>query len=117
MAIVDDIRSFAMLIDGHDVESGRTRTVHDPSTGEPLAEVADGTAADAERAVAAPRAAFERGDWSRIVPAERAAVLDRMADLPEARAGEFARVESGNTGKPIKFSTAFGPPLALPNLP
>src|SRR3954447_22803368 len=116
MAIVDKTRSFAMFIDGRDAEAERTRTVLDPSTGEPLAEVAEGTAADAERAVAAARAAFVRGDWSRIVPAERAAVLDRMADLLEERADEFARVESANTGKPIKFSTAFDLPLTIDNL-
>jgi betaine-aldehyde dehydrogenase len=116
MAIVDNTRSFAMLIDGHDVEAERTRTVHDPSTGEPLAEVADGTAADADRAVAVARAAFERGDWSRITPAERASVLDRLAGLLEERAGEFARTESANTGKPIKFSSAFDLPLTVDNL-
>jgi betaine-aldehyde dehydrogenase len=116
MAIVDNTRSFAMLIDGHDVEAERTRTVHDPSTGEPLAEVADGTAADADRAVAVARAAFERGDWSRITPAERASVLDRLAGLLEERADEFARTESANTGKPIKFSSAFDLPLTIDNL-
>jgi betaine-aldehyde dehydrogenase len=116
MAIVDNTRSFAMLIDGHDVDAERTRTVHDPSTGEPLAEVADGTAADADRAVAVARAAFERGDWSRVTPAERAAVLDRLGDLLEERADEFARVESANTGKPIKFATAFDLPLTVDNL-
>src|SRR4051812_5792371 len=116
MAIVDKTRSFAMFIDGRDAEAERTRTVLDPSTGEPLAEVAEGTAADAERAVAAARAAFVRGDWSRITPAERAAVLDRLADRLEERADEFARVESANTGKPIKFATAFDLPLTVDNL-
>jgi betaine-aldehyde dehydrogenase len=116
MAIVDNIRSYAMLIDGHDVDAERTHTVHDPSTGEPLAQVADGTAADAERAVAAARAAFRRRDWSRITPGERAAVLDRLAGLLEERADEFARVESASTGKPLKFSTAFDLPLTIDNL-
>jgi betaine-aldehyde dehydrogenase len=105
-----------MLIDGQDVAAERTRTIHDPSTGEPLAEVADGTAADADRAVAAAKAAFQRGDWSRITPGERAVVLDRLADLLEERADEFARTESANTGKPLKFSTAFDLPLTVDNL-
>jgi betaine-aldehyde dehydrogenase len=90
--------------------------VVDPATGEPLAEVADATAADADRAVAGARAAFRRGDWSRITPGERAAVIDRMADLLEERADEFARVESRNTGKPLKFSSAFDLPLSIDNL-
>jgi betaine-aldehyde dehydrogenase len=116
MAIADNAQTFAMLIDGRDIAAERTRTVHDPSTGEPIADVADATAADADRAVAAAKAAFRRGDWSRITPAERAAVLDRMADLLEQRADEFARMESRNTGKPIKFSSAFDLPLTVDNL-
>jgi betaine-aldehyde dehydrogenase len=116
MSIADKAHAPALLIDGEDVATTATRTVHDPATGEPIAEVADATAADAEHAVAAALAAFRRGDWSRITPGERAAVLDRMADLLEERAGEFARTESRNTGKPLKFSSAFDVPLTIDNL-
>ena len=106
----------ALLVDGEEVETGAWRTVHDPATGEPLAEVADGSADDARRAVAAARAAHARGDWSRALPGERAAVLDRLATLLEERAEEVARLESRNTGKPLKFSTAFDLPLTVDNL-
>src|SRR5262245_41666968 len=115
MSIADKAQAHALLIDGQDVPSSATRTVHDPATGEPIAEVADATAADAERAVAAARAAFRSGVWSRITPGERAAVIDRMADLLEERADDFARTESRNTGKPIKFSSAFDIPLTIDN--
>jgi acyl-CoA reductase-like NAD-dependent aldehyde dehydrogenase len=115
MAITDNA-VHSLLIDGEEVAAARSRTVVDPATGEPLAEVADGSAEDADRAVAAARAAFRRGDWSRITPGERAAVVDRMADLLEERADEFARVESRNTGKPLKFSSAFDLPLSIDNL-
>ncbi|HET8953394.1 MAG TPA: aldehyde dehydrogenase family protein, partial [Solirubrobacteraceae bacterium] len=108
--------SHALLIDGEDVATARTRTVVNPADGEPFAEVADASAAEAERAVAAAKAAYRRGDWSRITPGERAAVLDRLADLLEERAEEFARVESRNTGKPLKFSSAFDLPLSIDNL-
>jgi betaine-aldehyde dehydrogenase len=116
MAIADNTETYDMFIGGEEIAAARTRTVHDPSTGEPIAEVADGSAADAERAVAVAREAYRRGDWSRITPAERAAVIDRMADLLEERADEFARVESRNTGKPLKFSSAFDLPLTIDNL-
>jgi betaine-aldehyde dehydrogenase len=116
LSIADKAQALALLIDGEDVPTSETRTVRDPATGEPLAEVADASAADAERAVAAARAAFRRGDWSRITPGERAAVLDRMADLLEERADDFARTESRNTGKPLKFSSAFDLPLTIDNL-
>ena len=71
MSIADNAQALALLIDGQDVPSTATRTVYDPATGEPLAEVADATAADAERAVAAARAAFRSGVWSRVTPAEQ----------------------------------------------
>jgi betaine-aldehyde dehydrogenase len=116
MSIADKAQAHALLIDGQEVPSAATRTVNDPATGEPFAEVADATAADAERAVAAARSAFRSGVWSRITPGERAAVLDRMADLLEERADEFARTESRNTGKPLKFSSAFDVPLTIDNL-
>ena len=113
---ITDNATRALLIDGEDVETDRTRTVVDPATGEPIATVADASARDAERAVEAARAAFKRGDWSRLAPAERAATIDRMADLLEERADEFARVESRNAGKPLKFSSAFDLPLSIDNL-
>jgi betaine-aldehyde dehydrogenase len=116
MSIADKGQSYALLIDGQDVRTAATRTVNDPATGEPIAEVADASAQDAERAVAAARAAFRGGAWSRITPGERAAVLDRMADLLQERADEFARTESRNTGKPLKFSSAFDIPLTIDNL-
>ena len=116
MSITDNVHAPALLIDGQDVRTRATREVHDPATGETIAEVADASGADAERAVAAARAAYRRGDWSRITPGERAAVLDRMADLLDERAGEFARTESRNTGKPLKFSSAFDVPLTIDNL-
>jgi betaine-aldehyde dehydrogenase len=116
MAITDNVRPRGMLVNGEPLQSGRTRTILDPSTDEPIAEVADGGSADAERAVAAALAAFRRGDWSRVTPAERAGVLDRLAGLLEARADEFARTESRNTGKPLAFSSAFDLPLTVDNL-
>jgi betaine-aldehyde dehydrogenase len=106
----------ALLIDGQEVETGRWRAIHDPATGEQIAEVADGSAEDARRAIAAARVAFDRGDWSRITPGERAAVLERLATLLEERADDVARIESRNTGKPLKFSTAFDLPLTVDNL-
>jgi len=116
MSITDNAQAHALLVAGQDVPTAATRTIYDPATGEPIAEVADATAADTDRAVAAARSAFRRGDWSRITPAERSVVLDRMADLLEERADEFARTESRNTGKPLKFSSAFDLPLTIDNL-
>jgi betaine-aldehyde dehydrogenase len=61
MSIPDKAQAHALLIDGQEVQTSATRVVHDPATGEPIAEVAEASAADAERADAAARAAFRRG--------------------------------------------------------
>jgi betaine-aldehyde dehydrogenase len=116
MAIADDVRQVRMLIGGEWVGADATRTIHDPSTGAALAEVPEATAADVDRAVAVAREAFRRGDWSAITPGERAAVLYRLAEALEERADDFARAESRNTGKPLRFSSAFDVPLTIDNL-
>jgi betaine-aldehyde dehydrogenase len=67
--------------------------------------------------VQAARAAFYDGRWSRLTPSERSLALWRLADLLEARAEEFARVESENTGKPYKLLSLAGDiPFAVDNL-
>jgi acyl-CoA reductase-like NAD-dependent aldehyde dehydrogenase len=55
-----------LLIDGELVaaEGGRTFTTTNPSTGEVLGTAADATLADADRALAAARRAFDETDWS-----------------------------------------------------
>ncbi|GAA2169125.1 aldehyde dehydrogenase family protein [Actinomadura napierensis] len=63
MPIGDDAGA-RLLIDGRLAASGRTFTSSDPATGEVLGEVPDATVADAERAVAAARRAFEETDWA-----------------------------------------------------
>jgi acyl-CoA reductase-like NAD-dependent aldehyde dehydrogenase len=45
MSIADNAQALALLIDGQDAPTSATRTVRDPATGEPLAEVADAAAA------------------------------------------------------------------------
>src|SRR5689334_16893233 len=65
-------RRYGLLIDGEWVEpsSGRTFPTVNPATGETLAEIGAGEAADIDRAVAAARRAFETGPWRRVTPAE-----------------------------------------------
>ncbi|MCQ4304766.1 aldehyde dehydrogenase PuuC [Stutzerimonas frequens] len=72
-----------------------------PVDGRVLAQVASCDQADAERAVASARAAFEAGSWARLAPAKRKAVLIRFADLLEANREELALLETLDMGKPI----------------
>jgi aldehyde dehydrogenase (NAD+) len=85
-----------------DAASGRTFTSYNPATGEPLAEVAEGDAADIDRAVAAARAAFEDSAWSRMGARDRGRLLFRIADALEAQADELARLETLDNGKPVR---------------
>ena len=93
-----------LLIDGHRVDavSGRTFESRNPATGELLAMIAEGDAADIDRAVAAARRALEEGPWPRFSPAERQSVLLRLADLLQARAEDFARLDTLDMGGPIR---------------
>jgi 5-carboxymethyl-2-hydroxymuconic-semialdehyde dehydrogenase len=81
--------------------SGRTFATADPVTNEPYAEVAAGDASDVDRAVAAARRAYVEGPWPRLVPAERAQVLRRIADAINARGARIAELETFDTGLPI----------------
>lgn len=72
-----------------------------PSHGVVVSRSAKGTEADAQAAVAAARAAFDDGRWSRLPAKARAAVLLRVADLIEAHVERFAIIETLESGKPI----------------
>jgi betaine-aldehyde dehydrogenase len=98
-----DIRSYQMYINGEWV-SGKARktfAVYDPSTEEVIAKAPDGDAADADRAVAAAKAAFEGGAWPATTAQERGRILFRLADKIRQNAAMLAELESRNSGKPI----------------
>jgi acyl-CoA reductase-like NAD-dependent aldehyde dehydrogenase len=103
-----------LFIGGKWVEaaSGKTFATLDPSTGEVLAQVAEGGAEDIDRAVAAARKAHESGVWRDLPPAERAKALWRVGDLIEERAQEFAELESLDNGMPVNDALNFKVPLA-----
>jgi gamma-glutamyl-gamma-aminobutyraldehyde dehydrogenase len=101
------------FIDGETVDSldgGRFETV-DPATGEILAAVAAGQAADIDRAVAAADRAFRDGRWSRREPRERMKILQRFADAVEANAEELAVLDTLDMGKPIGDMVSVDIPL------
>ena len=75
-----------------------------PSHGVPVSRAAKGGEAETEAAIAAARAAFDDGRWSRISAKARAAVLLKVADLIEANVDRFALLETLESGKPISQS-------------
>lgn len=96
--------------------SGGMTPVENPVTGETLAQVANASSADVDRAVQAAKAAFYSGPWAEMVPAERSVLLWRLADLLDARKQDFARVESDNTGKPYANGSLGEMGFAVDNL-
>jgi len=106
-----------LWIDGRyaDAASGETYDDADPATGETIARVANGGAADVERAVGAARRAFDDGPWPRATDAERAAVLRRLAALLVDNREDLARLESRDAGKPFRETADRDVPRAADN--
>ena len=88
--------------------------VIDPSTEEPVAEIALGGAADADRAVAAAKDAFP--SWAATAAAERAAYLDRIHALILERAELFAQAISLEMGAAIASARSAQVPFAAEHI-
>jgi len=95
-----------LLIDGKLVpsQSGQTFEAINPATGEVLATVARGNAADIDQAVAAARRAFENPAWRTLNANDRSNLLLRLADLIEKEADDLAVLETLNNGKPAHLT-------------
>jgi aminomuconate-semialdehyde/2-hydroxymuconate-6-semialdehyde dehydrogenase len=106
----------ANLIDGrlqaphHDV----WLQVHEPATGTVFASCPDSGAVDVEAAVAA--AGRAASGWAHTPAEQRAQLLQRLADLVEARLEEFAALESRDSGKPLGLARRLDIPRAVSNL-
>ncbi|HXV24737.1 MAG TPA: aldehyde dehydrogenase [Alphaproteobacteria bacterium] len=95
-----------------DAVSGRTFECVNPATGRALTSVASGEMEDVDRAVKAARAAFDKGYWPRMAPAERKRRLEKFADLIDKHASELALLETLDMGKPIRDSSNIDIPLS-----
>src|SRR5215211_4842534 len=93
--------SYRMHIGGDWVESesGERFESTSPATGEQIGTVPEGTRDDARRAIAAANAAWR--DWASRSAFERAAALERVADLVEERRDDLARTLTLDQGKPL----------------
>ncbi|WP_113448171.1 aldehyde dehydrogenase family protein [Rhizobium cremeum] len=97
------VRDFRMLVDGAWVSSADGGTIERtaPSHGVVVSRFQAGTKADAEKAIAAARRAFDKGPWPRMTASERSAILLKAADLIAARLEEIAYLDAIEAGKPI----------------
>jgi len=106
-------KRYQLFIDGDWSEpaNGKYFATTNPATGKKLSEVADGDAADVDRAVKGARAAYN-GAWGTMSGRERGKYLFRIARLIQERAREFAIIETLDGGKPIRESRDIDVPLA-----
>ena len=102
--------TYKLFIDGEFVESesGETFETLDPGTGAVIARVACGGPADAEKAIAAARRAFDQGEWSRLAPEVRSRRCYAFADRIAADSVRLALMESMESGQVIGLSKYWG---------
>jgi aminobutyraldehyde dehydrogenase len=78
---------------------GEAEPVVNPKTGKSIVKIKEATPDQVDAAVAAAERAF--ASWSRTSPAQRAALMLKLADRIEADGQAFAELEALNCGKPI----------------
>jgi aldehyde dehydrogenase (NAD+) len=91
-----------------DARAGGTIEVLNPHDNSRLAEIAEARAEDVDRAVEAAARAFPA--WSAMAAADRGRLLLKLADAIESHADELARIESLDTGHPIRDSRSLDAP-------
>ena len=89
---------------------GKVFTAYNPATGEKLAECAEATKEDVDAAVKAAWAAFPA--WRDMGIAERAGILEKIADIIDENAELLATIESMENGKPIRETMAIDVPYS-----
>jgi aldehyde dehydrogenase (NAD+) len=104
-------RRFGHFINGTWVapSAGEYFETADPSTGEKLASVAQGSAADVDIAVRAARDAFPK--WQSLTPHTRARYLYALARQVQKHSRQLAVLETMDNGKPIRESRDLDIPL------
>jgi aldehyde dehydrogenase (NAD+) len=104
-------RRFGHFIDGgwRAPAEGKYFDTSDPSTGEKIAEVAQGSASDIEAAVKAARRALS--GWQKLTPHARARYLYALARLVQKHSRRLAVLETIDNGKPIRESRDLDIPL------
>jgi acyl-CoA reductase-like NAD-dependent aldehyde dehydrogenase len=97
------MKEYQMYINGQwcDASDGKTVEVINPANEEVIAQVPMGTTEDAERAIKAAKDSFESGVWRDKDPADRSRIMLDVFKEFQARAQEFATLETQNCGIPL----------------
>ena len=100
------MRHFQQYIDGQFEDAGATFLSIDPATGEHWAMMPEARSGDVDRAVEAAHRALHAGAWPAMTPTARGKLLMRLAELTAANAQALADVETRDTGKIIRETSA-----------
>ena len=97
------MQKYQMYIDGKCVDpaSGKWFDSYNPYTGEPWAQIAQGDAEDADRAVRAAHQAYAEGPWPLLSASQRGLLLHKLGDLVARDARALAETEVRDNGKLI----------------
>ncbi|BBY43834.1 gamma-aminobutyraldehyde dehydrogenase [Mycolicibacterium celeriflavum] len=93
---------------------GAAHRVVDPATGGAVADYALAGPSDVDTAVASARAAS--ADWATATPADRSAVLYKLARLADESADSLVAEEVSQTGKPVRLAAEFDVPGSVDNI-
>ncbi len=104
--------SYQLFIDGQWVDSSDKKTFKSycPANGEELATCAEATREDVDKAVDSAWKAFKT--WKNTTVAERAVILNKIADIIDENKELLAMVESLDNGKPIRETMAIDVPYS-----
>jgi aldehyde dehydrogenase (NAD+)/betaine-aldehyde dehydrogenase len=107
--IAGDTKTGRLFIGGEWVDpvSGDFFDTVNPANGSVLGQVANAGPDDVDLAVQAARSAFDHGDWPGLLPAQRARILWRIADLIEEHGDELAQLETLDQGAPFGMNRGF----------
>jgi len=103
-------KEYGLLINGAWTSPGTLLDSYNPANGEALAKFTDASDADVDAAVAAAQEAFKT--WRKTTTTERAAILNKIADVIDENLELFALQETLDNGKPIRETRAADIPLA-----
>ncbi|WP_027233967.1 aldehyde dehydrogenase [Leisingera caerulea] len=100
------MQTFQQYIGGAFEDAGSTFESLDPATGKPWARMPAASAEDVDRAVRAAEAAFFSSEWAGMTATQRGKLLLRLADLVAEHAPKLAELETRDTGKIIRETSA-----------
>jgi len=99
------IPKYQFYINGYFLESKDKDSIVNPSTGRVIAEASVATVKEAELAVVCAREAFDKGPWPRLSLEARKDLILKISKGILDKAADLAKIESENSGKPIKECT------------